>query len=364
MSCKKIICNGVIQYVEPNKRKEVIKEMHSSALGGHKGVSKTFSRIRHRYCWENMKSDIQQFIRNCLECQLKKLVRVKNRNPMIITDTPGAAFDKVAMDIVSPLPKPKNDNEYILTIQDQLTKYSLAIGLQNATATTISNALVRRFICTFGAPRSVLTDQGSNFLSKVMKNLAKRFKIQRYKTTAFHPQSNGSIERSHHVLGEYLKQFANQDQEWDDWLELATFSYNTSFHEGTRHTPFELVFGRLARLPSNDPLEPEKESTYDEYLIKLVTRLHELQTLARDNLISAKLKSKQIYDRKIKPQTLKIGDFVFLLKGPKPGKLEDHYTGPHEVLEISPNGNVKILIKKKPRGININRLKYSYMNQN
>ena len=88
--------------------------------------------------------------------------------------------------------------------------------------------------------------------------MSKRFRIKQFRTTAFHPQSNGSLERSHHVLGEYLKQFFAKNPEWDDWLELAMFSYNTSVHEGTKCTPYELVFGKLAREPSSDPLSQNK----------------------------------------------------------------------------------------------------------
>ena len=107
-----------------------------------------------------------------------------------------------------------------------------------------------------------------------MERLAKRFRIKQFRTTAFHPQSNGSLERSQHVLGEYLKQFVAKNSEWDDWLELAMFSYNTSVHEGINCTPYELVFGKLAREPSSEPLsQQEKLQTYDDYLIKGVTHL-------------------------------------------------------------------------------------------
>ena len=165
-----------------------------------------------------------------------------------------------------------------------------------------------------------------------MKILAKRFRIKQFRTTAFHPQSNGSLERSHHVLGEYLKQFVGKNSEWDDWLELAMFSYKTSVHEATKCTPYELVFGKLARELSSEPLsQNEKLQTYDDYLINFVTQLHEMRTQARENFITAKEKSKMYHDRKINPLEIKIGDNVFLLKGGKIKKLDNQYTGPHEI---------------------------------
>ena len=184
--------------------------MHCLPTGRHRGVTKTYNRIKHNYCWENLKLDVQRYIHQYLQCQLKKLVRVKTKQPMIITDTPGASFDKVVMEIVGPLPKTEKGNEYILTLQYQLTKFCMGVPLQNQIAGTIAEAFVDRFICVLGAPKAILIDQGRNFISDLMKKIAKIFKIRKFRTTAFHLQSNGSLERSHHALGEYLKQYANE----------------------------------------------------------------------------------------------------------------------------------------------------------
>ncbi|KMQ88977.1 enzymatic polyprotein endonuclease reverse [Lasius niger] len=210
---KLIICHGQIKYPPKDLRPVIISEMHCLPTGGHRGVTKTYSRIKHNYYWENLKSDVQKYIQQCLQCQLKKLVRVKTKQPMIITDTPGSSFDKVAMDIVGPLPKTERGNEYILTLQDQLTKFCMGVPLSDQTSETIAEAFVDRFICVLGAPKAILTDQGRNFISDLMKKVAKLFKIRKFRTTAFHPQSNGSLERSHHALGEYLKQYANEQKQ-------------------------------------------------------------------------------------------------------------------------------------------------------
>jgi len=144
------ICLNLIQTPEVEKRQSLILENHASAHGGHKGVTKTYNRIRTRYCWKTMKKDIQDFIRTCRECQLKKLTRVKTKQPMVITDTPGMAFDKVSLDIMGPLPITENNHQYILTMQDLLTKYSVASPLQEATSLTIADTFTKEFICIYG----------------------------------------------------------------------------------------------------------------------------------------------------------------------------------------------------------------------
>lgn len=356
-STKLIVCHGLVTIPEPDRQKNIIEEAHSSKIGGHKGITKTYNRIRQNFYWNNIKSDIRNFINQCLQCQTKKLIRIKTKQPMLITDTPFSSFEKISMDIVGPLPETSKGNSYILTIQDHLTKFSLAIPLKSITAIQVADALLKYFICIFGAPKIILTDQGTNFMSNLMKRFAKQFKIKQHRTTAFYPQANGALERSHLVLVEYLKQYVNKFTEWDELLEYATFSYNTSTHESTGYTPYELVFGKLARQPSSEITEEIKEKTYDDYLYKLMTDIYDLQELARECLVASKIKSKYYYDKKISPQAFQINDQIFLLNEPKKGKLGDQYSGPHIITDILPNGNIKILIKGKLKIVHPNKIR-------
>ncbi len=207
---KIIVCQNKIEYGNIEDRDRIFYLNHSSRIGGHAGVTRTYNRIKNRYFWENLKSDIQTRIKNCDECQRNKLKRNKTRQPMVITDTPARAFDKIAMDIVGPLNLTKNNNKYVLTIQDQLSKFLIATPLSEQTAEAIADALIKKFICIFSSPKLILTDKGTNFTSKLMKAIAKRFKFSKIETTAFSPQSNGSLERAHHPLCEYLKNFSTK----------------------------------------------------------------------------------------------------------------------------------------------------------
>lgn len=82
-----------------------------------------------------------------------------------------------------------------------------------ANSLSIAEAFIKDFICIYGAPKALLTDQAPTFFTSLMKAIASYFKIKQYRTTAYHPQSNGSIERSHHVLTEYLKMYTNRNSE-------------------------------------------------------------------------------------------------------------------------------------------------------
>jgi len=99
---------------------------------------------------------------------------------MVLTDAPDAALNKISMDIMGPLPISHAGNAYVLTIQDLLTKYSLAIPLKHAGAIDLTEALVNEFICIYGAPKVLLTDQGIHFANSLLNTIAKKFKISRY----------------------------------------------------------------------------------------------------------------------------------------------------------------------------------------
>ena len=120
-------------------------------------------------------------------------------------------------------------------------------------------------------------------------------KIKNCNSTAYHHETIGSLERSHVVLAEYLKQFTTKNKkDWDEYLDLSMFSFNTCIHSGTKFTAFKLVFGHEARLPSQRALAlHEQLPTYQGYLKDLVTRLTQIRKLAHDNLVESKIKSKR-----------------------------------------------------------------------
>ena len=141
-------------------------------------------------------------------------------------------------------------HKYVLTFQDELSKFTLAIPIVQQDAMTVARAFVEEIILKFGIPQSILTDQGSNFMSEVFGNVCKILKIKRIKCTAYHPQTNGALERTHRVLVEYLRCFILEDQSnWDKWLPYATFVFNTTPHTSTGFTPHELLFGRKPNIP-------------------------------------------------------------------------------------------------------------------
>ena len=169
----------------------------------------------------------------------------------VIPDIPIEPNDKIAMDIVGLLSETQSGNNYILSIQDMLTKYIILIPLRETSSEGILTNLLDHYIYMFSAPKHILTDQGANFVSDLVQKFENLFRIKHIKTTAFHPQSNGALERTHGTIKDLLRTYmADNETEWDQNLNLVCLAFNTAVHESTRLTPFEMTFGRKANLPS------------------------------------------------------------------------------------------------------------------
>lgn len=141
--CTVFVCYGSTTITPEDVRNEIIEENHHSLVAGHKGVTKTYKITRERFFWNGMKEQITEYIRNCKGCQELKLVRVKTKAPMIITDTLIKLFDTISIDTAGSLPSTLEGNKYILTIQDNLTKYCIAVPIPDTQAETIADALAR-----------------------------------------------------------------------------------------------------------------------------------------------------------------------------------------------------------------------------
>ena len=286
---KVTLCTGVTEYVSPGtRRSEIIENLHKSMIGGHKGINATYQKIKLRFAWKGIRNDVLNYVRNCEKCLMNKIERTKVRAPMILTETPLEAFDKVSIDTVGKLQTTVNGNKHILTCQCNLTKYLVAVPIKDLRATTLADALARYIICQFGAPLAILSDRGAGFVSEIVYTMLKMFKIKQLTTSGYTPWSNGQVERSHAPLADFLRIYGETYNDWDNLLPFATFSYNTSIHASHNFTPFELVYGKLARFPITIPAN-DNLVTYNTYLRDLMLRLSEMKRQAGTQINNQKL---------------------------------------------------------------------------
>jgi transposase InsO family protein len=340
----------------------ILKEFHDSSAAGHPGIKKTLSKIKSKYSWDGMRQDIVKYVKACTQCQRNKRSNKNSKAPMEITTTSADAFDRIAFDIVGPLPYTSRENKYILTLQDDLTKFSLAYPLDSISARTVAEKMVT-FYAHHGIPKTILTDLGTQFTSKLIENLSKLLKIKHLKTTAYHPQTNGALERSHSTLKDFLTHYVDKDQtDWDVYLPLAMFSYNTSEHSTTGFTPYELLYGKKPNLPSSIQ-NPDPLLTYEDYINQVKYKLATIRALAKERILKAKENSKRLYDRNAEEPKYKINDFVYLkdnLPRSTSKKLTPKWLGPYQITKLHNNQNITIKIGNKEKRVHVNLVKHHF----
>jgi transposase InsO family protein len=349
--------------ISKEERNKILQEFHEQPVGGHLGMNRTYERIRLYTSWPGMKQEIEDYIRQCDVCQKNKITQRKTKLPLQITDTPDSVWQKCSMDIVGPLTQTCEGNKYLLTFQDQLSKYTLAVPIPQQDASTVAKVFVEQIILKFGIPQTLLTDQGSNFLSELFANTCKLLRVKRIKTSSYHPETNGALERTHRVLVEYLRCFILENQtDWDKWIPYATFVFNTTPHSGTGFTPHELLFGRRANIPGILQKEsPEIRYNYENYVQELQSRLQSCYEVARENLKISKERGKDYYDRNINVPLFAIGEKVLLneerVRRGRSAKLTPPYIGPYEIIAVDGVNITLKLPKNRTLKVHANRLK-------
>ncbi|PIK54590.1 hypothetical protein BSL78_08521 [Apostichopus japonicus] len=234
--------------VARSMRNEVMSLLHSNATAGHLGVKKTMRRVQSRFYWAGYHKDIERWCRQCEKCSSRK-GPIKSHRARMQKYVVGAPMERVAMDILGPLPVTDTGNRYILCVADYFTKWTEAYAIPNQEAVTVARVFVEQFVLRFGVPLQLHTDQGRNFESNLFKELAQLLGIDKTRTTAFHPQSDGMVERFNRTLEAMLSAVVSENQrDWDEWLPHVTMAYRSSVHETTGETPSVMMLGREMNL--------------------------------------------------------------------------------------------------------------------
>ena len=277
--------SSINQLVLPVKcRQDVLKIAHSVPLGGNLGHKKTFNRIALHFYWPTMYKEVANFCRSCETCQ--RFGRHKTccvpLVPLPVVEEP---FARIAMDIIGPLPRSRSGNRYVLVVCDYGTKYPEAVPLKSIDAEAVAEELMVIF-SRVGIPQEMLTDQGSNFQAQLLRELYRLLHIDALRTSPYHPQSDGLVERFNQTLKGMLRKAACQEgKDWDSLIPFLLFAYREVPQESTGFSPFELLYGRDVRGPLDilkEAWSSDKRSNLNviSYVLMMRDRLESMATEA------------------------------------------------------------------------------------
>uniref|UniRef100_A0A8C5DT92 Gypsy retrotransposon integrase-like protein 1 n=1 Tax=Gouania willdenowi TaxID=441366 RepID=A0A8C5DT92_GOUWI len=359
---------AVHQVVVPKEyRPQVLSIAHDSCLAGHLGIKKTYFRVLRHFFWPGLKSDVAKYCRSCHTCQLAgKPNQPVPPAPLKPIPVLGEPFERVILDCVGPLPKTKAGHQYILTIMCAATRFPHAVPLRSLRTKPVVKALLW-FFSTFGLPREIQTDRGTNFMSKLFSQVVKELNIKHVTSSAYHPESQGALERFHQTLKSMLRKFCSEsEKEWDEGLPLLMFAIRETPQESLGFSPCDLVFGHTVRGPLRVLREkwtsdsPRRESNVLDYVSSFRERLHHVCQLAQENLTQAQSKMKTRFDKQSVVRVFQPDDKVLVLLPLRGGSLQCRFAGPYVVERKLSDTNYVIKTpdrQKKTRMCHINMLK-------
>ena len=356
---------AIEQLVLPQKCRKVVLELaHNIPLAGHKGKNKTAQRIMQRFYWPTLYKDTAEYCRTCAECQ-KTSNRKGRPAPLISLPIIEEPFQRIAMDIVGPLPRSRSGKRYVLVVCDYATRYPEAIPLHSIDAEHIAEELMKLF-ARVGVPKEILTDQGSNFTSQLLGEVYRLLHIHPIRTSPYHPQTDGLVERFNQTLKTMLRKTAKEEgKNWDKLLPYVLFAYREVPQASTGFSPFELLYGRQVRGPLDVLRETWESSSKSSesivsYVINMREKMDRMTELVQENLAKAQKVQKQWYDKNARTRELKKGDLVLVLLPTSSSKLLAQWQGPYQVEKKV--GKVNYVVdmadrRKRKRIFHVNMLK-------
>ena len=353
-SCKhgdvQLFCDISIGMPRPIVPKElrlsVFNNLHNI---GHPGVKGSIRLIQERFFWPKMSNDIKEWTRTCQICQQEKVCR-HTKKPWTAFSTPSQRFSTVHMDIIE-LPVAVDVNgghspyRYVATFIDRFTRWVEAEPLSGISAEEVAGAFMNTWVARFGVPLELVTDRGGQFESALFQSLSNTLGFSKLRTTAYHPQCNGLIERQHRTLKTILR--AHREN-WLKMLPVALFAMRVTPSSSTDLAPFTMVTGATPLVPTACLNRPCNEQQACEFTKTLARHMQSLQFVpikwncsATSNVPKELTECKKVWVRVDRHKR----------------SLESPYSGPYNVMARNIDYFTIELANGKTDTVSINRLK-------
>ena len=331
-------------------RDDILRSYHDSlAGGGHQGHERTFAAIRLKYYWPKMYDEIGKYVQSFLLCQqVKRPVHAKPPplQPLPVADL----FSRWHIDILSGLPTTKDKYKHILVVVDSYSKWMEAHPLRSQEATEVAAVLYREVITRYGAPRTLISDRGQTFMSKLTAAMCELFQITRHYVSAYHPATNSVVERANSIILQGFRMYCKDQQ--DDWPEIlpsVMMAHRmTPCTQASQVSPFFLLFGREMHIPIDTALLPNDNLSQNHkvHLNNVLKQLETTRKIATENIKAAQVRYKHQFDKRSQEPKFQPAERVWLyctkVAVGKAPKLHRKWVGPYYITQLGPHHTFKV----------------------
>jgi hypothetical protein len=252
--------------------------------------------------------------------------------------------DSLAIDLAGPYPRSKSGNCFMLIVVDYLTKWPELFAIKRASAQAVAFCLVKEVFPRFGVPRTIVSDNGRQFVSRIFKTMCSMFGIKRKNTSFYHPQPNLAERTIKTVRSMITTNIVDSHKEWDSNLPFIAMALRSATSDSTGFSPSFLTLGREMRLPCDPTVMDGKvtpQSDVSDWAVTITRNVREAISKAQQNIKSQAARQKPYYDAKHRDQSFAKGDLVLKkahwLSDKTSGfmsKLAPRWQGPYVVHEV------------------------------
>ena len=332
-------------FVPASLRRRIFDMVHRMS---HPSGRATRRQIAQKFVWTGMNKDITTWAKACLNCQRAKIARHNHFVPEKLR-VPDARFEHVHLDIIGPLPTAQGF-KYCLTLIDRFSRWPEAIPLQDISADTIAKHFFASWISRFGAPQTITTDRGAQFEATLFSALTNLVGTKRIRTTAYHPESNGLIERWHRSLKTAIMCQSNSD--WVATLPIVLLGLRTCYKEDIRASTAELLYGKTLRIPG-EFFDLEDMPNDPHFFVEPFRRM--MQQI-RPTPTAHHIRNKPFVYKDLYTCT-----HVFLRDDTVKRPLEHPYSGPHRVVKRITDRVFTIDVDGRITNVTVDRLKPAFL---
>ena len=329
---------------------EVLRDpllMLAHNYSGHNGFRRTYNAMKRQYYWPGMRKDILRHCKKCHQCALQN--QGTGEVGFDHFNVPSLPMEFICMDLVGPIsPQTSKGNRYMLTVIDMLTGYTVAVPIMDKCSETVCKAYRDSVYCIFGGSSRILTDNGTEFRNKEMKEICKELDIKQVFSPVYTPQANGRLEGWHRFLKACIaKHIRGADVEWDDLIPLAVSAYNFFPCQSSKEAPFVLMFGRDPITPIAKLLEP-KLKFYGEKGVGInMNTLRKLYTVVAENIRRAREKQPR---QETSPTKLRVNDLV-LVKDPESAAFDPKYVPNYRITAAYGRNRIEVQDEKGNKSV-------------
>ncbi|GKU96885.1 hypothetical protein SLEP1_g10067 [Rubroshorea leprosula] len=364
----------LLRCLTPYEAEYALREVHEGVCGSHIGARTLAHKVlRQGYYWPNMYKDTTQFVQRCQKCQFFAHLIHQPAEELTILIAPWP-FAQWGLDLLGPFMKGVGGVTHLIIGVDYFTKWVETQALSSLTSKKVEDFVFSSIICRYRISSQIVADNGTQFNCSSFQDIYSNYGIKLQFTSVYHPESNGMVESVNKCILEGIKlRLEHHKAKWADELNNVLWAYRTTGRTATGETPYHLAFGTEAVIPIEIGVPSFKVTHFDEgrngqLLRENLDLLDEVREEARLRTLVYKQKIANFYNKRVRPQTFKVGDLVLRkadLTGfeTRFGKLAPNWEGPYTIAEV-PHPGAYVLQdtkgKRVPRVWNANNLKKFY----